>query len=145
MGAEVMADRNPSTQSVCEHCGACCASYRVDFHPSELAQTVGGAGVPAEMAIALTPKLMRMKGTDDAAPRCVALQGEIGCQVGCRIYAHRPSPCHEFNPWATLGIADQACDRARLRHGLRPLSEAQNDTGTGNGGRQVQAGSVKPV
>ena len=56
------------------------------------------------MAIPLTPKLMRMKGTDDAAPRCVALDGEIGCQVGCRIYDHRPSPCHEFNPWAALPI-----------------------------------------
>ena len=100
----------------------------MDFHPSELAKTVGGAGVPMEMAIELTPKLMRMKGTDDAAPRCIALQGEIGCQVGCRIYEHRPSPCHEFNPWAALGIADQACDRARLRHGLRPLSELQQTT-----------------
>ncbi len=81
--------------------------------------------MPVAMAIPLTPKLMRMKGTDDAAPRCIALDGEIGCQVGCRIYDHRPSPCHEFNPWAALGIADQACDRARLRHGLRPLSELQ--------------------
>ena len=79
--------------------------------------------MPVAMAIPLTAKLMRMKGTDDAAPRCIALEGEVGCQVGCRIYEHRPSPCHEFNPWAALGIADQACDRARLRHGLRPLSE----------------------
>lgn len=95
----------------------------MDFHPTELAKAAGDAGVPAAMAITLTPKLMRMKGTDDAAPRCIALQGEIGCQVRCTIYEHRPSPCHEFNPWAALGIADQACDRARLRHGMRPLSD----------------------
>lgn len=114
-----------SGASVCERCGACCASYRVDFHPAELAQTQGSTGVPVDMAILLTAKLMRMKGTDDAAPRCIALEGEIGCRVGCRIYADRPSPCHEFNPWAALGIADQACDRARLRHGMRPLSELQ--------------------
>lgn len=111
------------TRSVCESCGACCASYRVDFHPSELAKKTDGAGVPVAMVIPLTAKLMRMKGTDDTAPRCIALRGEIGCQVACTIYEHRPSPCHEFNPWAALGIADQACDRARMRHGLRPLSE----------------------
>ena len=113
-----------SNLSICERCGACCASYRVDFHPAELAKSKASNGVPPEMAIRLTPKLMRMKGTDDTSPRCIALIGEIGCQVACTIYENRPSPCHEFNPWAALGIADQACDRARIRHGLRPLSEA---------------------
>ncbi len=120
-----MSEVTNSVRSICERCGACCASYRVDFHPSELAKIAGGAGVPVAMAIPLTPKLMRMKGTDDVAPRCIALQGEIGRQVGCCIYEHRPSPCHEFNPWAALGMVDAACDRARLRHGLRPLSELQ--------------------
>ena len=112
-----------SALSVCERCGACCAAYRVDFHPSELARIAEASGVPAAMAIALTPKLMRMKGTDEAAPRCIALTGEVGQQVGCSIYADRPSPCHEFNPWAALGIVDDACDRARQRHGLPPLSK----------------------
>ena len=121
-----MSDVTNSASSVCERCGACCASYRVDFHPSELAKSPESVGVPVEMAIPLTPKLMRMKGTDETSPRCIALDGEIGCQVGCRIYANRPSPCHEFNPWAALGIADQACDRARIRHGMRPLSEMPN-------------------
>lgn len=111
-----------SALSVCERCGACCAAYRVDFHPAEMACS-SRAGVPADMAIVLTPKLMRMKGTDEAAPRCIALTGEIGQQVGCSIYADRPSPCHEFNPWAALGIVDDACDRARQRHGLPPLSK----------------------
>lgn len=111
-----------STLSVCEGCGACCAAYRVDFHPSELAKTAQSAGVPVEMAIVLTPKLMRMKGTDEASPRCVALTGEIGQRVGCSIYVNRPSPCHEFNPWAALGIVDEACNRARQRHGLPPIT-----------------------
>jgi Fe-S-cluster containining protein len=110
-----------SVLSVCERCGACCAAYRVDFHPAELAKTVQSTGVPEEMAIVLTPKLMRMKGTDEASPRCVALTGEIGQRVGCTIYADRPSPCHEFNPWAALGIVDDACNRARQRHGLPPI------------------------
>lgn len=111
-----------STLSVCEQCGACCAAYRVDFHPSEVAKSPNAAGVPQAMAIVLTPKLMRMKGTDDAPPRCVALTGEIGQHVGCSIYPNRPSPCHEFNPWAALGIVDDACNRARQRHGLPPLT-----------------------
>lgn len=110
-----------SALTVCERCGACCAAYRVDFHPAELAQSAGGSGVPQEMAIALTPKLMRMKGTDEALPRCIALKGEVGHRVGCSIYENRPSPCHEFNPWAALGIVDDACHRARQRHGLPPL------------------------
>jgi Fe-S-cluster containining protein len=110
-----------STLSICERCGACCAAYRVDFHPAELAKTAQSTGVPAAMAIVLTPKLMRMKGTDETSPRCVALTGEIGQRVGCRIYADRPSPCHEFNPWAALGIVDDACNRARQRHGLPPI------------------------
>lgn len=110
-----------STLSVCECCGACCAAYRVDFHPAELSKTAQSAGVPVDMAIVLTPKLMRMKGTDDASPRCIALTGEIGQHVGCSIYADRPSPCHEFNPWAALGIVDDACNRARQRHGLPPI------------------------
>lgn len=118
-----MSDPLTSTRSICESCGACCASYRVDFHPSELAQTSGGTGVPVVMALPLTAKLMRMKGTDNTSPRCIALQGEIGSQVGCAIYEDRPSPCHEFNPWAALGIVDDACDRARRRHGLPPLSD----------------------
>ncbi len=107
--------------SVCERCGACCAAYRVDFHPAELAKAAQGAGVPEGMAIVLTPKLMRMRGTDEAPPRCVALTGKIGQRVGCTIYADRPSPCHEFNPWAALGIVDEACNRARQRHGLPPI------------------------
>lgn len=112
-----------STLSICETCGACCAAYRVDFHPSELAVGENGRGVPHTMAIQLTPKLVRMQGTDATAPRCVALSGEIGVQVGCRIYADRPSPCHEFNPWAALGVVDSACDRARQRHGLPPIDK----------------------
>jgi uncharacterized protein len=110
--------RDISKLSVCEKCGACCAAYRVDFHPSELAQNPEGAGVPPEMAIVLTPKLVRMKGTDDTQPRCIALIGAIGQQVGCSIYECRPSPCHEFNPWAALNVVDDACNRARQRHGL---------------------------
>lgn len=101
----------------CQACGACCAAFRVDFHPAELA---GGAyawrnGVPPTLVVALTPAMVRLQGTDAAAPRCVALDGEIGVAVACTIYDGRPSPCREFD------TGHEACARARRRHGLPPL------------------------
>ena len=101
----------------CQTCGACCASFRVDFHVAELA---GGAyawgdGVPVAMTVAVTASLVRMVGTDsgfDTPPRCVALSGQLGREVGCSIYAARPGPCREFE------AGSEACLRARRRHGL---------------------------
>lgn len=78
-------------------------------------------GVPDAMTVAVTGELVRMRGTDEAPPRCVALAGDIGCGVRCTIYAGRPSPCRDFAPYAALGIGEDACDRARRRHGLPPL------------------------
>jgi len=103
--------------SICQSCGACCASFRVDFHPVELAggAFAWGAGVPLEMTVPVTASIVRMVGTDAAAPRCVALAGEIGQQVGCTIYDSRPSPCREFD------TEHAACNRARQRCGLAPL------------------------
>lgn len=101
----------------CCSCGACCATYRVDFHPLEL---TGGSwawknGVPPEMTVKVTERLVRMKGTDHPQPRCVALDGKIGTMVSCAIYENRPSPCREFGP------EHDACNTARKRHGLEPL------------------------
>jgi len=93
----------------------------VDFHPSELAGE-GGCGVPAALTVPVLPQLVRMRGTDAAPPRCVALAGVIGEGVRCTIYADRPSPCRDFAPYAALGLGEDACDRARARHGLPPLS-----------------------
>ena len=76
----------------CTRCGACCAAFRVDFHPSELASRAPG-GVPDALTVPVTHTLVRMSGTDEAPPRCVALEGEIGVSVRCGLYACRPSPC----------------------------------------------------
>ena len=73
------------------------------------------------MTTAVTHTLVRMRGTDTRSPRCNALEGKIGVQVRCGIYANRPSPCREFAPYAPVGIGDDACARARRRHGLAPL------------------------
>lgn len=104
----------------CTRCGACCAAFRVDFHRSELDSAAPG-GVPDALTVPVTASLVRMRGTDAASPRCVALQGEVGASVRCTLYAVRPSPCREFAPYAALGIGDDACNRARARHGLAPL------------------------
>jgi Fe-S-cluster containining protein len=104
----------------CTRCGACCAAFRVDFHPSECGDVESG-GVPDALTLSLTANLRRMRGTDDAPPRCVALRGEVGVRVNCSIYAGRPSPCRDFAPYAALGIGEDACDRARARHGLPAL------------------------
>ena len=104
----------------CTRCGACCAAFRVDFHHSECELSMPG-GVPLDLALPLTATLMRMRGSDASPPRCAALAGEIGVAVRCTIYASRPSPCRDFAPYAALGIGEDACDRARVRHGLAPL------------------------
>ena len=111
------------SETACLACGACCAAFRVDFHRTDLA-TAEFAGVPTAMALPLTASLFRMRGTDDASPRCIALEGEIGRRVACTIYAERPGPCRDFAPYAPLGIGDDACDRARRRYGLSPLGES---------------------
>ena len=104
----------------CITCGACCASFRVDFSVHELDSE--GGRVPAGLAMPVTGTLCRMRGTDHASPRCAALSGRIGERAVCGIYEWRPSPCREFGALAPLGIGDEACTRARARHGLPPLA-----------------------
>lgn len=94
----------------CLSCGACCASFRVDFSACET-QEQGGT-VPDGLAVEVTDTLRRMRGTDHSPPRCAALTGRVGVQASCGIYEWRPSPCREFEPGSA------ACERARLRHGL---------------------------
>lgn len=100
--------------SRCQTCGACCAAFRVDFHPAELAggAFAWGEGVPVALTVPVTAQLVRMRGTDASPPRCVALSGEIGVAVSCTIYDSRPSPCREFD------VEHEACARARRRCGV---------------------------
>ncbi len=105
----------------CTRCGACCAAFRVDFHCAGLASAMPG-GVPDALTVPVTATLVRMRGTDGGAPRCAALEGEIGQSAVCGIYPQRPSPCRDFAPYAALGIGEEGCERARRRHGLPALS-----------------------
>jgi Fe-S-cluster containining protein len=99
--------------SACQSCGACCASYRVDFSCFEL-DTAGGQ-VPGGLAVEVNDTISRMRGTDHVPARCAALTGQLGRSVACGIYEWRPSPCREFSE------GSDACQRARLRHGLPAL------------------------
>lgn len=96
--------------SDCTACGACCASFRVDFSCHEM-QDMGGT-VPMGLAAEVTDSTWRMNGTDHSPPRCAALTGKIGEKVACGIYEWRPSPCREFEE------GSEACLRARIRLGL---------------------------
>ena len=96
----------------CLTCGACCASFRVDFSVHETQER--GGDVPDGLAVEVTGSTCRMRGTDHSPPRCAALTGKVGSQAACGIYEWRPSPCREF------AAGSEACERARLRHGLPP-------------------------
>lgn len=103
----------------CRGCGACCASFRVDFARDELDDE--GGCVPSGLAVEVTGHTCRMRGTDHAQPRCAALVGKVGVDARCGIYEWRPSPCREFGLLAPQDLPDEACTRARARHGLPPL------------------------
>ncbi len=105
----------------CLRCGACCAHFRVAFHWSEAESFLGGE-VPAELTAKLDPHRLVMRGTEFGPLRCVALQGEVGVQASCGIYARRPSVCREVSPSWEFGEASAQCDKARLAHGLAPLT-----------------------
>jgi Fe-S-cluster containining protein len=61
-----------------------------------------------------------MRGTDHSQPRCAALVGQVGERTSCGIYEWRPSPCRE------LEAGSDACNRARQRHRLEPLTSCWN-------------------
>jgi len=105
----------------CLRCGACCAYFRVAFHWSEAEAFLGG-DVPVELTAKLDPHRVAMRGTDRKLPRCVALQGVVGELASCAIYERRPSVCRDLAPAWQQGLPSPQCDRARLAHGLRPLS-----------------------
>lgn len=97
--------------NACLSCGACCASFRVDFSVEELLSR--GGSVPDSLTVDVNAMTCRMRGTDHSPPRCAALTGQVGGLVACGIYEWRSSPCREFEE------GSDACQRARMRHGMR--------------------------
>ena len=112
-------------QNPCQRCGACCAFYKVKIPGSETDDQLGGI-VPVEMTVKSGMNGRVMKGTEGFRKRCIALEGNVGVNVTCRIYDQRPSPCRE------VAAGSDQCQRARARHGLPllvPLHPAANDDG----------------
>ncbi|TDR30821.1 YkgJ family cysteine cluster protein [Hydromonas duriensis] len=99
---------------VCIACGACCATFRVSFYWAETDAHPDGA-VPVELTEPVSAHFVAMRGTNQARPRCIALQGDIGQPAGCGIYAQRSSTCREFE------MGDARCAQARAGFGLPPL------------------------
>lgn len=98
-----------ATPDACLSCGACCTYFRVSFYWAE------GLNMPEDHVEPLTSVYSCMKGTNQANPRCIALQGTIGEQVSCGMYEARSSSCKEVQ------IADEQCNKARLAHQMIPL------------------------
>jgi Fe-S-cluster containining protein len=104
----------------CRRCGACCATYQVSFYWAE----ADARNLPEGMVVPVGRLRLAMAGTDRGRPRCDALMGDLGGSVACSLYDRRPSPCRELTPSWARGAAEEGCDRARVRHGLAPLSPA---------------------
>ena len=98
-------------QSPCTRCGACCASFRVSFYFAEAQAN----NLPDAFVERINDRYSCMAGTNQAAPRCMALTGQIGQTVACRVYPARTSTCREVQP------GDARCLKARTKHGLPPL------------------------
>jgi len=69
--------------------------------------------VPDDLVVQINPTRVAMIGTDAKPCRCVSLQGEIGKEVACTIYANRSSPCREFDASWEGGVHNPSCDDAR--------------------------------
>jgi Fe-S-cluster containining protein len=78
--------------------------------------------VPVALTVDIDSFRRAMRGTHHSNPRCVALEGEIGCSVRCGIYEQRSTTCREFPFSWEDGTRNDKCDRARQAHGLAPLS-----------------------
>lgn len=105
----------------CLTCGACCAFYRASFYWAETDDATFG-GVPAHLTEKMNDFRAVMIGSTGENPRCIALHGEIGTQVGCSIYQRRASVCRDFIPsWYDGLTHNERCDRARIAFKLSPL------------------------
>ena len=113
---------HPIKKSPCEACGACCAFFRVMVANAETDDLPGGI-VPIDQTFFLNNAQKCMKGTESTSPRCVALEGNIGFHVTCRIYENRPATCRNFSLSWENNIGNRLCDKARGVFGLQAFSQ----------------------
>lgn len=96
--------------------------FEVAFRTEELREN--SFHVPPEFTVKISNEMMALKHENAGKPRCRALSGKVGCNVGCSIYTNRPSPCRNFAASYENGEHRPRCDAARARIGLAPLSPA---------------------
>ena len=136
----------------CLTCGACCTQYRVAFHWMESDEFTEG-GVPHELTERLDAHRLCMRGTYSDPIRCVALDSEIGVYSRCSIHPNRPSVCREVDASWEYGKASSQCDRARIAHGMAPLTladwrwrdDADNDDHPDDSGNSPSPPALPPV
>lgn len=105
----------------CLSCGACCAFYRASFYWIET-DDFTPEGVPVELTRKMNDFRTVMIGSYSDQPKCIALEGEIGKEVKCRIYENRSSVCRNFTPSWLNGTRNKRCDKARSAWGMPLLS-----------------------
>lgn len=98
-------------EQLCQHCGACCAAFRVSFYWAEGEER----GLPSTYTEQVNDWYACMAGTWARQPHCAALAGTVGESVCCQVYDARPTPCREVQP------GDERCQQARAHHQLPPL------------------------
>ena len=94
----------PDSVHPCLTCGACCASFRVDFSVEEMQER--GGTVPGGLAVTVTSTPCRMRGTDHVPARCAALTGE---KAACCIYEWPRHPAASSRR-GTMPATGRACD-----------------------------------
>jgi Fe-S-cluster containining protein len=103
----------------CLNCGACCSNFRVSFYHGEMDVQSGGF-VPSELTTQVNSHFACMSGTEQGG-KCIALNGEVGCENSCSIYENRPSPCREFEVWDKSGKPNPQCQTLRSKNGIALL------------------------
>lgn len=99
---------------ICQHCGVCCAYFRVSFYWTESLDRIDPNWVEPVNSVMACMKTASDPSFPDAR-RCVALEGELGKSVRCGIYENRPSPCKGVMP------GDEKCAKARGKFALPPV------------------------
>ena len=104
----------------CQKCGACCTTYQVAFHRKETHPE--SFQVPIDLTFKSSADHLAMKQRNYSSSRCIALEGNVGRMVSCRVYDNRPSPCRNFKASYEDGVPNRRCDECRVARGLQPLT-----------------------
>lgn len=118
---DVWSDMADDQTNPCKSCGVCCHHFRISFYQGECVSN--GGIVPDDLVIPITPFHVAMKGTEAGGKKCVALNGEIGNNIGCSIYSNRPSVCRLYHVWDDQGNPNPKCQELRAKYGIQPLQK----------------------